>query len=346
LVELLVVIAIIAVLIGLLLPAVQKIRESAARTKCMNNLKQMDIGLHNCQDAYGRLPPLAGTFGQGCFAPLMYHLLPFIEQNDLYCTAPYTANPNGLTGNYYWPTVVATMSGYAINTGTEIAYDPNAGGADQDYLRSQSVLTYKCPSDPSLGNASITAAYSPGKNLYWGKGDASYAANFQVFGNNQMPTSSSAAAYDGGASIAATFPDGTSNTILLTEKYAQCNGYAPSGNVAGTWWMRGIYSGLAANDPDDSFPADRASAVFGGGAGSDGSQWWYGSSSTSMFVVQPPNFLANPGTCDFRRPSSPHPTGINCAMADGSVRYISATIAYQNWWAAMTPNGGETLPFE
>src|SRR5438477_6094197 len=82
LIELLVVIAIIAVLIGLLLPAIQKVREAANRVKCENNLKQIALALHNVQDSQGRLPPMAASFGGAYYAPLFFHLLPYIEQGN------------------------------------------------------------------------------------------------------------------------------------------------------------------------------------------------------------------------------------------------------------------------
>ena len=87
LIELLVVIAIIAILIGLLLPAVQKVREAAARMRCQNNLKQMSLGLHNCHESMGRFPPMAGDFGGAYYAPFFFHLLPYIEQQNVHSVA-------------------------------------------------------------------------------------------------------------------------------------------------------------------------------------------------------------------------------------------------------------------
>src|SRR5438445_665957 len=92
LIELLVVIAIIAVLIGLLLPAVQKVREASTRTKCMNNMKQLGLALHNYHDSYGGIPQEGSTVGVSFYV----RLLPYVEQANLY--------------NQIWPAYQAALN--------------------------------------------------------------------------------------------------------------------------------------------------------------------------------------------------------------------------------------------
>ena len=122
----LVVIAIIAVLIGLLLPAVQKVRESAARSQCANNLHQLCLAMQDCNDTRGAMPPLVGPFPQAQAVPTAYYntaffwILPFIEQTPLYNSAAVT---------------VGGVTAYSV---------PVNGTIDKTVIK-----TFQCPSDPS-----------------------------------------------------------------------------------------------------------------------------------------------------------------------------------------------------
>jgi prepilin-type N-terminal cleavage/methylation domain-containing protein len=331
LIELLVVIAIIAILIGLLLPAVQKVREAAARSQCSNNLKQIALGCHNCNDTHGRMPPQAATFGGAFYAPLFFHLLPYIEQDNVFRMATWL-DFNGAVGQ---PTPNPAST---VNVGAVWPTWSSVNIGNNTWLRQTRIKVYQCPSDPSRGVC-----------LDWCHGDASYAGNFLVFGGvNNVTTAPSSAnfefVWDGQASMAATFADGTSNTILFAEKYARCDG---TGSPGGVWWMRGVFRGStqspSTGGTQDSYPGDRLSAVFGGGRGRDGVQWLRG--TNSKFQVQPRNPTANAangGQCDRRLASTPHPV-MQVALGDGSVRNLSRAISPVTWAAALTPAGGETL---
>jgi prepilin-type N-terminal cleavage/methylation domain-containing protein len=327
LIELLVVIAIIAILIGLLVPAVQKVRDSAARAQCQNNLKQIALACHTCNDTFRRLPPQSGTFGGAYYAPLFFHLLPFIEQGNVWKMAKYLDYSARVGGP---PPNPATT----INIGLIWPVWDSVNIQSNTFLRQTQIPIYQCPSDYTLGNC-----------LDWCPGDASYAGNFQVFGRAGANTSRTPADWDGKSRIARTFRDGTSNTILFAEKLSRCDG---TGSPGGTWWMRGVYHGqqlFNGGNPSaqDSFPADRLSAVFGGGRGRDGVQFAFGTGS--LFQVQPQTYLTRGGPfpCDRRLASSPHDAGMNVALGDGSVRFVAQGLSGTTWWAALQPADGVPL---
>jgi prepilin-type N-terminal cleavage/methylation domain-containing protein len=335
LIELLVVIAIIAILIGLLLPAVQKIREAANRMKCANNLKQQALACHNCNDTHGRMPPQAATFGGAYYAPLYFHLLPFIEQDNTFKQAVWM-DPTGAVTNPPKP----PTPGAVINVGVIWPTWQSVNKSNNSWLRTTRIPVYQCPSDYTLGNG-----------IDWTPGDSSYAGNFLVFGGvenkDRTPSGSNfETVWDGFANLPATFTDGLSNTILFAEKLSRCDG---TGSPGGTWWMRGVFRGLGGSSgpstsaPQDSYPGDRLSAVFGGGRGRDGVAWLQG--TNSKFQVQPAKptqTSGNGGRCDRRLASTQHAV-MQVALGDGSVRAIRASITPATWAAALTPAGGEVL---
>lgn len=202
LIELLVVIAIIAVLIGLLLPAVQQVRAAAARAQCSNNLHQLGLAVHSAHDSLGHLPPAFGWYpastsatGNGNGDPF-FHLLPYIEQAAL-----------------YQKSTVPVPSAWRLGS---------FGG-----LSTTPVKIYVCPADPTTTSSGQATAGPLGQANRWAAG--CYAANVQVFGTVSNPIAGTVSSYQGSARIPASFVDGTSQTILFAEKYASC------GNGGSLW---------------------------------------------------------------------------------------------------------------
>ncbi|MFO0822014.1 MAG: DUF1559 domain-containing protein [Gemmataceae bacterium] len=190
LIELLVVIAIIAILIGLLLPAVQKVREAAARMKCSNNLKQIGLALHNYHDSYGRFP-----YGQialddtdtKLYGSWILQILPYLELNNVYQQFDGTQS--------WWKAANQTVRG-------------------------QKVVAFLCPSDNDVPIYNVTQDFGFRGN---------YAANTGIGKwNRTVPTTTSAGGYQPGLTVKGPFlhgsytsisklTDGTSNTAGVSE---------------------------------------------------------------------------------------------------------------------------------
>jgi prepilin-type N-terminal cleavage/methylation domain-containing protein/prepilin-type processing-associated H-X9-DG protein len=325
LIELLVVIAIIGVLVGLLLPAVQKVREAANRMSCTNNLKQLGLALHNYNSTYDHFPYENVHINDSPRCNWIAHLMPYFEQ-------PYTPKLRPPT----------TTWGVTINPGPAPPINAPSGSfirnvaVGDDYV----IKTLICPSDGNLRsfdnaygltnylgiNAPNTDQRDPwnqniqGMFVYWG--------HFQDPGMNFGGRGSITGPIWGSSTTVASVIDGTSNTLMLGERPpVPDTGAADGDNYCGLW----VYSEI---DSAMGLPNTKqwCAGVDPFGNNCPGGRQW---------LRQPDG--PNNG-CDGHHYWSRHPGGANFCAADGSVHFLSYSIGIQIQAALSTMAGGEVIP--
>jgi len=289
LIELLVVIAIIAILIGLLLPAVQKVREAAARMSCSNNLKQLGTAVHNYESANSKLPPGWAANAGTQYGSWHFFLLPYVEQDAVYRNA----------GNNSWN------------------------------MNNSPIKTFKCPTD----STTWTSYPDGGTNYAWNVWVFQGAKGWGADGNN--------------GSFNTAMPDGTSNTVMIGERYKWCNpswgGHTdpvwaahPWSTPNGPWAVAGFgWTSWSNNTGLGGMP--------NGGGNLNGyypDYWTHGQGSPggSIPFQTPPQ----PSACNWYALNSPHSVML-VTMGDGSVRGVSSSVNYVTWIYACTPSDGNPL---
>ena len=354
LIELLVVISIIAVLIALLLPAVQSAREAARRTQCTNNLKQIGLAMLSYVNAHIALPPVSvdpawTSTGEPVPQPHQNwsqhaRLLPYLEQQIAY---------NAINWSF----------GARWSDGDTIYSDhnpPDNASGGNDSLPQMSVLTmhiaaFLCPSDSNPGSSGTFSVGGEGKLV----GASNYACNiglnrrlngWKLNGPNYVPSWDKAV---NSTMDMASFKDGTSKTVIFSEwikGQAVATGAARDG--LSEVYNLGENSNFFATDYQfaqlcNTVPITRANQQW---------QWkgeWWGYGGTMIYShTQTPNRTScvyhdinqdGRGTITMIAASSNHPGGVNVLFMAGSVKFIRSTIAYPIWYALATPNGGELV---
>jgi prepilin-type N-terminal cleavage/methylation domain-containing protein/prepilin-type processing-associated H-X9-DG protein len=313
LIELLVVIAIIAILIGLLVPAVQKVREAAARMQCANNLHQLAIAAHNYESSNNKLPPGCDIVGVGC----LVYLLPYIEQDNQFklWQLPITNNPYWTNPNVRPPTTTLTT------------YPPPPYGGSV-YWSQATIKTLQCPSDPApaayktvcMGvyygtagtdlpsgygsNAHVFSSYPGGLVI----GRSNYTGMGGYYAPSSNPDNRGFFTFNSQNSVARC-PDGTSNTIMF-------------GEIAGGW----IYWGGSGGIPDGTDGYGLTCGFNYSGFGSP-------VSGPKGILTDPAGSTNTPsnGNGYYYLFDSLHTGLINVAWGDGSVRPVNTSIDFSTW---------------
>jgi prepilin-type N-terminal cleavage/methylation domain-containing protein len=361
LIELLVVIAIIAVLIGLLLPAVQKVREAAQRSKCQNHLKQIGLACHNFESSNKVLPynGQCDSTGGNSTGYLIHGwatwILPYIEQDSIYRRFDVSSDPRSI-----YPGTANPNGTYTVTGGALLA--PNARGRSyQDVTVSgpspgQNLIpTYVCPSTPIGPEARDPVGYGPQDYMAVAVSDIEEDPAFPEYKSRCSPARRAVMVKEGmmnceGRAIAQV-ADGTSNTILFIEDASRSHPDVP------------IFGALSARNipgPDpDPIPGNlrRVHAWADPDASSNGVSGPPGGPDFKAKVINqsanptggPPGPL--PAGCPWSlnncgpndEPFSFHGGIVNACFGDGSVRVIRDNLDPLVVKALVTNNGGETV---